>query len=918
MKIQKCIMVIGALAAVILSAVLSGCSGPRKYKIGVSQCSSDDWRSKMNEEIMREAMFHDNVELEIRSADDSSDRQIADLDHFMSAGCDIIIVAPNEADALTPKIKEIYDSGVPVIVFDRTIHGDSYTAFQGADNREIGRMAAAMAGTYSDNPRIIEIMGLKGSTPAELRNRGFREASDSCGFTILGAAYGNWNYEEAKMAADSLLDLYPETNVIYCHNDRMAIGASEVAKAKGRHDIKVLGVDAAPSIGLKAVEDGKIDATFIYPTDGHRLVRTAMDILEGRPYERSLVLPNVAPVDASNAQILMMQDNALREETEKISVLQGKMNVYLQRYDMQTHTLYVAVALLVLLAGFIFVLLRSYWASRLHRMQMENRNEELARQRDELDSLYHQLQEATGSKLTFFTNVSHDLRTPLTLIANPIDQLVTAENLTPRQHTLMQLASKNIKRLQRLINQILDIRKYDSGQLKLNLVNINLAEAMREWTAPFADLAVRRHIRFSTLLPQKQEVVLAIDVEKTERILFNLLSNAFKFTPENGSIRVALESDGENAVIRVSDTGTGIPAEDINNIFERFFKTDKINPNGSGIGLALSKVFIDMHGGSITVESTEGTGTTFTVKFPLRQIQDAPSEQAAAYTANIDVAEIEEIEDEEICVSEDTPTVLVIDDNRDICTLVKSVLSDGYTVIMALTGAQGVRLATRYVPDLIICDVMMPGMSGYDVCKALKNEPLTSHIPVLLLTACTRDEQRTEGYECGADGFMSKPFDSEMLLARCKALLNNRRRIYDNIDSRAESISCKPATAGHARPKIGNSVPVEDEFLLRFMSIVERELGNSELSVESIADELGISRVQMYRKIKALTNYSVAEMIRNIRLKTAANMLKSTGSTVSEVAYAVGFSSPSYFSRCYKDYYGESPVETQTRTSRIK
>ncbi|MDE6653102.1 MAG: helix-turn-helix domain-containing protein, partial [Muribaculaceae bacterium] len=234
------------------------------------------------------------------------------------------------------------------------------------------------------------------------------------------------------------------------------------------------------------------------------------------------------------------------------------------------------------------------------------------------------------------------------------------------------------------------------------------------------------------------------------------------------------------------------------------------------------------------------------------------------------------------------------------------------------SGAQAIRLATRYVPDLIICDVMMPGMSGYDVCKSIKKEPLTSHIPVLLLTACTRDEQRIEGYECGADGYMSKPFDSEMLVARCKSLLDNRRRIYDNIGTRTEAIPSKSVTTGNSRPKIVNTVSVEDEFLQRFISIVEREMGNSELSVEGIADELGISRVQMYRKIKALTNYSVAEMIRNIRLKSAANMLKTSGSTVSEVAYAVGFSSPSYFSRCYKDYYGESPVDTQNRTSRIK
>lgn len=913
MKPNRYLSLYAIFALFLLLAAGSGCNRQPRFKIRVSQCSDDDWRSKMNEEIMREAMFHDNVDVEILSADDNSDKQIADLDQFMAEGCDIIIVAPNEADALTPKIKEIYDSGIPVIVFDRTIHGDSYTAFQGADNREIGRMAAAVAATYAKSPQVLEIKGLKGSTPAEFRNAGFREAADSLGITVLGSAYGNWNYEEAAVVTDSLLNIYPGTNVIYCHNDRMAIGASEVAKGRGRADIKVIGVDAAPSIGLKAVDEGKIDATFIYPTDGHRVIRTAMDILEGRPYERDLVLPNVAPVDGSNARILLMQDNALREETDKIGELQNRMSWYLQRYDMQTNTLYVAMALLVLLAGFIFVLLRSYWASKRHRMQMESRNAELARQRDELDSLYQQLQEATGSKLTFFTNVSHDLRTPLTLIANPVDQLVKADNLTPTQHTLMDLASKNIKRLQRLINQILDIRKYDNGQLKLNLVNINLTEALREWTAPFADMAARRHIRFSTSIPQKPEIVLAIDVEKTERILFNLLSNAFKFTPENGSINVAMESDADSAVIRVADTGMGIPAEDINNIFQRFFRTDQINPNGSGIGLALSKVFIDMHGGSISVESEQGKGSTFTVKFPLRQVAEAAVAQSAL--PGMDVSEIEDTDDEVAEVAEDTPTILVVDDNKEIGILVKSVLADGYTVISASSGAQAIRLATRYVPDLVICDVMMPGMSGYEVCKALKKEPLTSHIPVLLLTACTRDEQRTEGYQCGADAYMSKPFDSDMLVARCRSLLDNRRRIYDNIESRTPGASQAKA-ATDAKPQ--KPAPVEDEFLQRFMAIVEREMGNSELSVEGVADELGISRVQMYRKIKALTNYSAAEMIRNIRLRAAARMLKTSTATVSEVAYAVGFSSPSYFSRCYKDYYNEAPVDTQNRTSRAK
>lgn len=894
--------------------LLSGCAQEKKYRVGISQCSSDAWRSKMNEEVVREEMLHDNVEVEIRSAEDNNEHQISDLDYFMKNDFDVIAVAPNEAEALTPKIKEIYESGKPVIVFDRTINGNYYTAFQGADNERLGLMAASIIASKKQNPQVLEIRGLKGSTPAELRHTGFRHGADSLGYTILGEAFADWKKATAVKKVDSLLRLYPATNVIYAHNDIMAIGAREVANRLGRKDILIVGIDAAPGIGIKAVTEGKIDATFIYPTDGHRLLRTALAIAEGKPYEKELIIPSPGPVDISNAELLLLQDNALREETNKIGMLQDKVMSFSQKYSQQTAFLYASVLIIILFAVLIFILTRFYWVGKQHRRQMERRNEELARQRDELDSLYHQLQEATGSKLTFFTNVSHDLRTPLTLIADPVHRLAQADNLTPKQHTLMLLADKNVKRLQRLINQILDIRKYDSGQLKLNLVNLNLSEAMTEWTAPFAEIAAKRHIRFSTEIPRNPDIVVAVDIEKTERILFNLLSNAFKFTPENGKIKVTVESDEKDAIIKISDTGIGIPPEDLNNIFERFFKTEEINPNGSGIGLALSKVFIDMHGGSISVESAEGKGSTFTVRFPLKQVEEQPGAATSSVSNQIDVSEIEEIDADYSEVAEDTPVVMIIDDNQDICTLVKSILSEHYTVITASSGAKGLKLANKYVPDLIICDVMMPGMSGYEVCNSLKKDPMTSHIPLLLLTACSRDEQRMEGYDSGADAFMTKPFDSDMLLARCRSLIANRNRILENMEAGSITASkSRPAKPGGEKQNA-----VEDEFLQKFTEFIEKDLGNPDLSVEYVAEQLGLSRVQLYRKIKALTNYSVAELIRNIRLQHAAVLLRTTSQTVAEIAFTVGFSSPNYFSRCYKAFYNESPAETQSRTSKAR
>lgn len=305
---------------------LPACQDAKPYRIGVSQCSQDDWRSKMNDEIRREIMFHPEATVEIRSADDSNEKQIADIRYFKDNGFDIIICAPNEADAITPIIKEVYESGMPVILFDRNINGDTYTAWQGADNMAIGRAAAHYARHLAGaGAKVIEIYGLEGSTPAIERHEGFEKAAAEEGIRLLGSAHGNWNYEDAAVVADSLLAIHPDADVIYAHNDRMAIAASEVARRRGL-DVKVIGIDAAPEIGIKAVADSVIDATFLYPTDGYRLVRTALAILGGEPYDTVCRLPVASPVDLSNADILLLQNESLREETDKIKVLKSQVD----------------------------------------------------------------------------------------------------------------------------------------------------------------------------------------------------------------------------------------------------------------------------------------------------------------------------------------------------------------------------------------------------------------------------------------------------------------------------------------------------------------------------------------------------------------------------------------------------------------
>lgn len=894
--------------------ILWGCTESKTYRIGVSQCSQDDWRAKMNDEINREIMFHEDAVAEIRSADDSSAKQIADIRYFVDNGFDIIIVSPNEAEALTPIIKEVYEKGIPVVIFDRNINGDTYTARIGVDDRGLGRSAAHYALHLSGKgAKAIEIYGLKGSTPAEGRHEGFVSEFEKNGGTLLTSVASNWNKEDAEAAVDSLLEIYSDVDLIYAHNDRMAIGASEVARRHGRRDIRIIGIDAAPNIGIKAVADSVIDATFLYPTEGHRLIQTALAILKNEPYKKETILPVSSAVDLTNADILLLQNEALKEETGKMKLLKAQIDDYWAQHSSQTSLFYASIAIIVLLFGVGFLLLRAYWQRSRHQKELMARNRLLEEEKNKQTQLNEQLRIATQSKLVFFTNVSHDLRTPLTLIAEPVAQLAEAGNLTPQQSTLIRIANKNIKILQRLINQILDFRKYENGKLGLTLTEADFSRAVGDWMESFYTVARKRDIRLTLDAPVSDAPLrVALDVEKIERVFFNLLSNAFKYTPDNGSITVSYESDGDNLTFRVADTGEGISARDLGNIFDRFYQVDRINPKGSGIGLSLAKAFVELHGGSISVESTLNVGTEFTVKLPVRHVSETVAEADRTIAREDAGAELDNIESD-FTFDDNKPLVLIIDDNRDIQKLVGELLASDYNIIAAPNGREGVRLAARYVPDLIICDVMMPVMDGLECCRRIKEEVSTSHIPVLMLTACSLDEQRVQGYESGADGYLSKPFSTSVLKSRCASLIANRKRIKDLWQS-----GPFPVTSDR-RPKAIESLgttDVDSDFYRRFLDILMKEIGNQDLNVDMIASKMGLERSQFYRKIKSLTNYAPVELIRRLRLQRGRELLLTTDRTVAEIAYETGFSTPAYFTKCYRDAYGETPSQARANLAK--
>lgn len=739
---------------------------------------------------------------------------------------------------------------------------------------------------------------------------------------LIDKADAAWESGPAEVEMDSMLCRHPKIDAVYAHNDRIAPGAYRAAKKVGREkEMLFVGIDALPGKGngLELVLDSVLNATFIYPTNGDKVMQLAMNILEKKPYPRETVM-NTAVVDHTNAHVMKLQTTHISELDQKIETLNGRIGGYLSRVATQQVVMYGGLVILLLVAGLLLVVYKSLRSkNRLNRElseqkkqleeqrdKLEGQRDKLEEQRDQLIQLSHQLEEATHAKLVFFTNISHDFRTPLTLVADPVEHLLADKTLNGDQHRMLMLIQRNVNILLRLVNQILDFRKYENGMMEYTPVPVDILSSFEGWNESFLAAARKKHIHFSFDKMADTDYHTLADVEKLERIYFNLLSNAFKFTPENGKVTVRLspltKEDGRWIRFTVANTGSMISVEHIRNIFDRFYRID-MHHAGSGIGLALVKAFVELHKGTISVESDEKQGTIFTVDLPMQTCEvtvsvDSPlsSSIGASVSSALNNAQVAEEEEPEKDYDSSKPSVLVIDDNADIRSYVYSLLHTDYTVIEAADGSDGIRKAMKYVPDLIISDVMMPGIDGIECCRRLKSELQTCHIPVILLTACSLDEQRIQGYDGGADSYISKPFSSQLLLARVRNLIDSHRRLKQFFGDR------------HTLAK-EDVCDMDKNFVEKFKSLLDAKLGDSNLNVEDLGKDMGLSRVQLYRKIKSLTNYSPNELLRIARLKKAASLLASSDMTVAEIGYEVGFSSPSYFTKCYKEQFGESPTD---------
>lgn len=870
------------LYVVFLTLVFSACSdnNVKKYVIGVSQCSEDIWRDKLNNELVMSTYQHDNVTLKFASANDNDRLQKQQIEQFIKEGVNLLIVSPNQIHTISSVIDKAYDAGIPVILFDRKTDSRKYTAFIGADNYEAGHEIGYFIGQQLEGKgNIAEICGLQASSPAIERNRGFMDALKSYpNVKVVARGYGDWIKESGVTAMDSILVQSKESfQYVFAQNDRMALGALQSIKKHKVKGIRIVGIDAlpVPGGGMESVRDGNLEASYIYPTRGDSVMQLALNILEKKPYKRDNYLKG-ALVTKANANVLLMQNEEMNKQTARLNALHGKVDTYLVQYNHQKMYIVLFSIILLLLIGIMVYIYRT--------ILMKRRIEE----------------EANKAKLQFFTNISHELRTPLTLIADPVNYIIHDDNLNSQQRSMLQIVQRNVLVLIQLVSEILDFRKVQNGKMELRLSDFNLAESMKQWIKLFSASAQKKHITISMDAPDT--IMLRADQDKIERICYNLLSNALKYTSEGGEISLMAKEEGGRVMISVADNGCGISSDELPYIFDRFYQAKNAG-RGTGIGLAIVKAFTELHHGEVSATSIEGKGSTFTIHIPVRQKGEVTNQPTEKIEQLVEPSSAEEVPNQARHIDEliqpyqtDKPEVLIIDDNIDIRTYLRSVLSEKYNVSEAADGKVGLELARKIVPDIVLSDIMMPVMDGLAFCQQLKTDKAISHIPVILLTARSLDEQRAEGYEHGADAYLSKPFSLRLLLSRIDNLIESRKKLNQTWSKGVED------------DEIGNiSNEIDKSFLKQLRKIIQENLANSDLSVEQIGDEIGLSRVQLYRKVKALTGYSPVEIVRKARLTRARHLLQTTERTVSEVAYAVGFSTPSYFSKCYKDEFGENP-----------
>ncbi len=772
--------------------------------------------------------------------------------------------------------------------------------------------------------RIALIRGTRGSTADTERYEGFMSAIGNEGapkVTIAAEAYANFNREDARRIMGEILAQAKDArpfDLVFAFNDEMAAGVYDAYAEKMMQDPLILGIDALlepeGSRTIQYILNGMIDASFIYPTGGNVVINLARRILTGEEFQRENYL-NTELVNSSNVRVYQAQAQQMEEKQRRAEELNSRIRMSTERFERQQQLMYLSLFFVLVLAGLLAVLL--FFARTRNRLveQLNGQNEQIRKQVDSLEhqkqqliDLSEQLEETTQAKLAFFTSISHEFKTPLSLISGPIDDLIANKEMPRTAEVPLDILKRNSSKLTRLITELLDFRTFVNGKMVVNYSMGNLDAFLRDILKMFADVIRRRNLHFDYVVDDA-DYEIPFDPIKLEKVFTNLLSNAFNHVDKEGSIRIQLfstQSDSGRVInLSVFNSGSYIPPENLEKIFQRFYTLDA-RQRGTGIGLALVTSIVDALGGTIHVESGQATGTAFLVKIPLeKDLHTDARINVDTYVpefARLKLATMGE-EDEvsgildEMAREEGKYSVLVIEDNVDMRYYIRNTLLPEYHVLLAKDGRIGITKAQKFVPDIILCDIMMPDMDGYEVCRHLRNDLTTKNIPIILLTACSLDEQRARGYESGADAFMQKPFSVLTLKVRMRQLLGKNEQITSEL--------------------LGNWLIGRDARMLstgtaamlnHFREYVERHILDS-ITLDDIARHLGYSKSKLYRELKEVTDYSPIDLVNLVRLHKAVELMTQEHQNITEAAFNTGFSSPSYFSRTFLKYYYMRPKD---------
>ncbi len=883
----------------------------KRYTIGFSQCMMDDvWRQAMMVEMNIEVSNYENIDIIVMDAEENNQKQIRQIRELIKRKVDVLIISPNESDSLTPIAVEAYRAGIPTIIADRKINSDEYTSYVGGDSYEIGKMAGQHASSLlPDSATILEIWGTKTTSPAIERHQGFIDGLDkSKGFNIISIE-GKWRREIARDETEKLPS-YENIDLVYAHNDVMAIGAREAIIKRDSSlipKIKIMGVDGAfgKDAGLEAIADGRIDASFLYPTGGDEVIKVAMKILTGQPVEKQYILEGTRIIDKPTAQTLLLQSDQLINYQNRIEQQRKNLESIVNEFSILRHSL----ILILLLAGllFLFSIYIFYINRKIKRRnsQLRLKNDEIEHQKQQLIILNEKIKEVNDQKVRFFMNVSHEVRTPLTLIVSPLEKWI--KNVQdPALLADLTRMKKNTDRLTRIINQLLDFQKIESDKTQLNISNKDIVSFTTTVKSLFDELAETRNIHYS-FTSNKPSAQLWFDADKMEKILVNLLSNAFKFTQDNGTIAVDMHCYDEKISITVSDNGTGISKDKQPLVFDRFYTDSSDNKTGTGIGLHLTQEFVKMHGGKISLESDPNKKTVFTIEIPTGK-HHLPEYSIIENQNKILESDTESIIDaertREITARKYNYTILIVEDDQGIREYLSEELSENFQVLTAENGLEALQLMEKQTNiTLVLSDVLMPWMNGFELCKKIKASPVLSDIPVILLTALGEIDQRMYGIAEGADDYIRKPFHIDYVKVKIIRLLEERRRLQRKFMQTMQ-------TGGIPIIENNKKIDSSDEiFISQFISLLETSYAKTDISVEKLSEELNISRVHLYRKIKEISGLTPVDYLRNFRLSKAVELLDKRRFSVSEVAYQTGFSSPAYFSKCFKDVFNMTPSE---------